>query len=119
MTIIKNIQRTPTAALEVKRAGSALSRAQFISGLFREGHLTKARAISAASGGMPAGITASLQAAVLAGSITSGEADTFEIIWAGATEFRRIDGIVGIVQDALSMTDDQVDVLFGIEGAQV
>ena len=51
---------------------------------------------------------------VAAGTITQAEAEAAEIIWAGVATVDRLHALIPIAQAAYSLTDEQVDALFGI-----
>lgn len=96
------------------RARAVLSRSQFITACYAAGILSKADAVAAAAGTVPAFFLAALDAQVSGGSMTQAEADGAEILWAGLVEVERNHALIPIAQGALGLTDAQVDALFGI-----
>jgi len=98
----------------VARSRAVLSRAQFIQAVYAAGILTKAQAIDAAAGGIPAFFITALDGLVAAQAMTQAEADQAEILWAGLTQVERNHPLIPIAQGALGLSDAQVDALFGI-----
>jgi hypothetical protein len=97
-----------------RRARAVLSRSQFCLALRAAGHLTALEAKEAAKGEVPAPLAAALAAAVLAATMTVEESENATILWAGLTQVERVHPIIALVQSFLSLTDAQIDALFGI-----
>jgi hypothetical protein len=91
-----------------------LSRSEFCVALKIGGYLTAPEAIAAAKGEIPGPLSVALAASVATSAMTQDEADAAEILWAGLTQVERLHPIIGLVQTAESLTDAQVDALFGI-----
>lgn len=99
----------PSAAdtLAAWRARARVTRRAFCMALFAAGILTKPQAIEAAKGDWPAAMAGALD------GMTEAEAADAEIAWASVTEVQRDDPLIGLMQQFLSLTDAQVDALFG------
>jgi hypothetical protein len=104
----------PAEALTEARSNAVLSRAQFLQAVYKAGILTKSKAIAAAAGEVPAFFITALDALVTNGGLLQADADDAEILWAGLTQVERNHPFVPIAQGSLSLTDAQVDALFGI-----
>ena len=91
------------------RLGASLSRAEFCIALKRAGVLSAQEAKAAAKGDWPASF-----AAALAGV---ADADEAEILWAGVSTVERMHPLLAVLQAAAGLTDEQIDALFGWEGA--
>lgn len=91
------------------RPGASLSRAEFCIALKRAGVLSAQEAKVAAKGDWPASF-----AAALAG-VT--DADEAEILWAGVGTVERTHPLLIVLQAASGLTDEQIDALFGWQGA--
>lgn len=105
---------SPEQVLAKKRASAVLSRAEFIQAVYAAGILSKQQAVAAAAGGIPDFFIAALNALVAAQAMTQAQADGAEILWAGLTQVERNHPFLPIAQGALSLTEAQVDALFGI-----
>lgn len=92
-----------------KRASASTTRTAFCLALKRAGILSPADAITAAKGDWPDSFTAALDA--LPGGIDRDEA---QIVWAAVSEIVRTDPVLLALQSYLSLTDEQVDGLFGL-----
>lgn len=97
-----------TAEVISKRATAKLFRTDFVLAAHAAGLLSDADAELAARGEVPAVLTAAI-----AGN-TDLEKVQFKIIWGGLLEVNRNHPLIGIVQTYMSLTDAQVDALFGI-----
>ena len=100
----------PGSEIEDRRSGAWISRTKFCLALKRAGILSPADALIAAKGDWPDTFNAALTA--LPGRIDQDEA---QIVWAAVAEVHRMDPVLLAVQAHLSLTDAQVDALFGIQ----
>ena len=91
------------------RNTARLSRAEFCIALKRAGVLSVQEAMAAAKGDWPASF-----AAALAGV---ADADEAEILWAGVSTVERMHPLLVVLQAAAGLTDEQLDTLFGWQGA--
>lgn len=106
----------PTSAelLDFKRQNTTLARSEFCVAMMRDGWWTKAEAESAGSGQVPSLFSTVLAASVTAGVITQEESDVAEVTWSSLRQVERAHPVIPIAQTVYSMTDAQVDTLFGI-----
>ena len=101
--------KTDPELREEWRPTATLSRAEFCIALKRAGVLSAQEAKAAAKGDWPASF-----AAALAGV---ADADEAEILWAGVSTVERMHPLLAALQAAAGLTDEQLDALFGWEGA--
>ena len=88
------------------RATASASRAAFCIAIARAGIVTPANALAAAKGDWPAEFDEALTG-------MSAEAQTdARITWAAAATIERLHPLVHVMQDFLTLTDDQADALF-------
>lgn len=104
----------PAAVLAEKRSLAFVSRAAFFIGVWKAGILSRSDAEMGSRGEMPTDFTLALTAAVVASQITQAEADEATILLAGAIQIDRTNEYVALMQAYYSLTDAQVDALFGI-----
>lgn len=97
----------PTAAqvLADRRANAELTRAQFCLALYRAQILTAADAISAAKGGWPSAFS---------GALSGVAGEEAEIVWGAVSTVSRTHPLLATMQAFATLTDAQVDALFGI-----
>ncbi|MEM9579046.1 MAG: hypothetical protein AAF891_00045 [Pseudomonadota bacterium] len=100
--------------MEEKRAVAFLYRSEFCIAMKRAGYWTVAEAKSAGQGNVPPAFSAVLAASVIAGAITQDEADEAEITWATLQVVQRSHPVIPIAASVYSLTDAQIDALFGI-----
>lgn len=101
--------RPMTAAeLQDARSGASLTKTEFLLRAASAGLLTQADAKLAAHGDVPASF-----AAVIA-AMPQADRDRAEIIWPAATRIERLDPLIGAVAAGMSITDAQLDALFGL-----
>jgi len=92
------------------RGNAALSRRNFCLACFRAGLLSADDAVIAAKGEWPASFDKALT------GMTADRAAEAKIEWAAVTEIRRDAPLLKAVQVATSVTDGQIDALFGWDG---
>lgn len=98
---------SPPVDLDAWRAGAAVSRTEFCLALKRADILPASEAVAAAQGNWPATFQAVLT------NTPEIDADEAQIIWAGAVDISRNHPLIAPLQVAASLTDAQVDALFG------
>lgn len=95
-------------ALAAWRATATLSRAQFCVAVKRAGILTGDEAIEAAKGEWPAAFDAVLEG-------TDIDPDEAKIVWASVSTIFRNDTILEAVSEAVGLSAEDVDAMFGAE----
>lgn len=100
---------TPEELLTTERASASVTRGQFCTNLITSGILPIAEAVAAAKGDWPNTFAAALV------SMTDAERAAAEIEWAGATTILRNAPLLIMLQAFAGLSDEAVDVLFGIE----
>lgn len=104
--------RTPedlAAALAQARAGASLSKIDFIMGCMSLGLLTPPEAIAAARGEIPQSFAPVVE------SLSPMQRDYACVHWGAARLIERMDPFIGAVAQAASVSDETLDLLFGVE----
>ncbi|MGB1389506.1 MAG: hypothetical protein ACPG61_11530 [Paracoccaceae bacterium] len=107
MIIAVNAPDAP-ALLGLKRNAASLTRRQFCLGLAQASILTAADAIAAAKGEWPTAMSAFL------GFLDSNQALDAQIEWAATGSIERMHPFVLSLASWLTLTDAEVDALFGL-----
>lgn len=101
---------TPEEVLSAKRATATLSRAEFFEAAYDAGFVTETEAEQGAAGNViPQAFTDAIAA------LPASEQAKARIRFGGATEFDRMHQLIALVQAQESLTDAQVDAMYGID----
>lgn len=95
------------AAREAWRAGRVMAKLDLVLAMASLGMVSQQSAIAAAAGAIPAELEP------LIAALSDPPQTEVRVRWAGAPEIPRLSPFILFVQDAMGLTDEQVDTLFG------
>lgn len=105
----EDVEAAEAADLQARREAASLSRAQFIKAVMHAGIVTPAEAADAAKGNVPESLGPAFAA------MTEAERAEASIDWSAAQRVDRLHPLILKLADALGVTDQDLDTLFGID----